>query len=411
MDAVAKQKRTEVRQNVLWTKSGVLRGVASAALLSVMLGACSSVPDVVNPVSWYEKTTDFFSGDSQAANTAPTAPDGQNQGLAADPNAPPPAPSAAPAQQVAVAPSGLNADQVGGNYASPAIERQGAPSNVLTPQAQVAQAPQAAPTPAAQPTMDVTPAPQPTLTQPPMSSAMPAPMDMASAPPPMPTMPSASGAPAPASAPQAASYVPTGPMTPPPPFEFPAPDAMSAYGGNNFETVVISADGMAAMPEPAVMPQLSMAGGPNAAPQSAGARFPEPGATTTGEVGPATVGGLVRVATIHFANNAANLDQRDRSILGAVVQLQKERGGRVVVVGHASARTKDMDYIKHQMVNFEISMNRAGTIGTTLKTMGLPAQTLEVQAVSDTQPLFLEVMPSGEAGNRRVELYLAGAAT
>jgi len=105
------------------------------------------------------------------------------------------------------------------------------------------------------------------------------------------------------------------------------------------------------------------------------------------------------------------LDQRDRSILGAVIQLQKERGGRVVVVGHASARTKDMDYIKHQMVNFEISMNRAGTIGTVLKSMGLPAETLEVQAVSDTQPLFLEVMPSGEAGNRRVEIYLAAAAT
>jgi len=43
--------------------------------------------------------------------------------------------------------------------------------------------------------------------------------------------------------------------------------------------------------------------------------------------------------------------------------------------------------------------------------MGLPAETLEVQAVSDTQPLFLEVMPSGEAGNRRVEIYLAAATT
>jgi len=171
------------------------------------------------------------------------------------------------------------------------------------------------------------------------------------------------------------------------------------------------------MAEPAQMPQLNMAGAPTGAPQATGgALFPEPGATTIGAGsvnmgGPATVGGMVRVATIHFANNAANLDQRDRSILGAVIQLQKERGGRVVVVGHASARTKDMDYIKHQMVNFEISMNRAGTIGTVLKTMGLPAETLEVQAVSDTQPLFLEVMPSGEAGNRRVEIYLAAAAT
>ena len=398
------QKRTEVRQSNLRAKSGVFRGVVSVALLSVMLGACSSVPDVVNPVSWYEKTTDFFSGDSQAADTTgPTlgTPNAQNQGLAADPNAPPPAPSPAPSQTVSSAPSGLSADQVSSNYASPAIERQGAPSNVLTPQApvaKVAQAPQSAPAPA--------PAPQPTM------DVMPAPATMASAPPPMPTMPSTSGAPAPAPARLSVSEAPTGPMTAPPPFEFPTPSAMTGYGGD-FETVVISSDGMAGMPEPAQMPQLSMAG----APQGAGsALFPEPGATTTGAGslnmgGPATVGGMVRVATIHFANNAANLDQRDRSILGAVIQLQKERGGRVVVVGHASARTKDMDYIKHQMVNFEISMNRAGTIGTVLTKMGLPAETLEVQAVSDTQPLFLEVMPSGEAGNRRVEIYLAAATT
>ena len=391
------QKRTEVRQSNLRTKSGVFRGVVSVALLSVMLGACSSVPDVVNPVSWYEKTTDFFSGDSQAADTTAPTSNGQvaqNQGLAADPNAPPPAPSPAPAQAVSAAPSGLSADQMSSNYASPAIERQGAPTNVLTPQAPasaVAQAPQGAPAPVAQPTMDVMPAPAP------MAGS--APTNMASAPPPMPTLPSTSGAPAPARL--TVSEAPTGPMTAPPPFEFPAPNAMAGYG-SDFETVVISSDGMAEMAEPAQMPQLSMAGSPTGAPQGAGgAMFPEPGATTTsaGSLnigGPATVGGMVRVATIHFANNAANLDQRDRSILGAVIQLQKERGGRVVVVGHASARTKDMDYIKHQMVNFEISMNRAGTIGTVLKTMGLPAETLEVQAVSDTQPLFLEVMPSGD---------------
>jgi len=116
--------------------------------------------------------------------------------------------------------------------------------------------------------------------------------------------------------------------------------------------------------------------------------------------------GMTRVATIHFANNSSLLDARDRSILGAVIQLQNERGGQVVVVGHASSRTRDMDYIAHQMVNFEVSMERAATIGNVLKDMGLSGEQLEVQAVSDTTPLYLEVMPSGEAGNRRVEIYL-----
>lgn len=66
-----------------------------------------------------------------------------------------------------------------------------------------------------------------------------------------------------------------------------------------------------------------------------------------------------------------------------------------------------MDYIRHQMVNFKISMERADTVGNALESMGLRGNLLEVQAVSDAKPLYLEVMPSGEAGNRRVEVYLA----
>lgn len=391
---------------VRWANKGVLRATASAALLSVMLGACSSVPDAINPVSWYEKTTDFFSGDSQAADTSAPNSTVQNKGLSADPDAPPPA--AAPSQQVSSVPSGLSADQVDGNYASPPIDRQGAPSNVLAaPSTQVAQTP---PAPASVPRVAVTPAPaasqpmpKPMATPKPMTAT--APSAASSMPPSMPkSMPMASKM---TPAEQYASAAPRSPQT----FEFPSAAAQPAFGNDSFETVVITADGMEAMPEPAAQPSLSMSASPSANQQPPGALFPEPGSTTSGEVGPAMVGGMLRVATIHFANNSSNLDHRDRSILGAVIQLQKERGGRVVVVGHASARTKDMDYIKHQMVNFEISMQRAGSIGSVMKGMGLPGEVLEVQAVSDAQPLFMEVMPSGEAGNRRVEIYLAGAAT
>ena len=192
---------------------------------------------------------------------------------------------------------------------------------------------------------------------------------------------------------------------PPKPFEFPPVTSSNAYAADDFETVVISADGMesVAPARPQVVEQVAEA--------PSGALFPQPGATTTSTQGAEMVAGMLRVATIHFANNSASLDQRDRSILGAVIQLQRERGGRVVVIGHASSRTKDMDYIKHQMVNFEISMQRASTIGAQLQALGLSQNALEVQAVADTQPLYLEVMPSGEAGNRRVEIYLAGAAT
>ncbi|MCW8914749.1 MAG: OmpA family protein [Magnetovibrio sp.] len=377
----------------LQIKSGVVRGVASALVLSFALGACSSVPDAVNPVSWYEKTTDFFSGDSQAADTqSESTQQSANKGLSADPDAPPPAPISTPSQDIASASGGLSGDQsVAGNYASPPIARQGEASNVLVPQDQQAKAP---PVPKAQPMAPVMPTPIP--------GTMPKSVASSSQPPAAPTMPGSAMLTPPSEA-EMASAFPSAPK----PFEFPPVNQSSTYGADDFETVVISSDGMESTPKP--RPQVANAQSQESAVSSA--MFPQPGTTVTSSSDAVSVGGMLRVATIHFANNSAQLDQRDRSILGAVIQLQRERGGRVVVIGHASSRTKDMDYIKHQMVNFEISMHRASSIGAQLTSMGLNEQILEIQAVADSKPLFLEVMPSGEAGNRRVEIYLAGAAT
>jgi len=363
--------------------TGTVRVVACAALLSVALSGCSSVPDAVNPVKWYEKTTDFFAGDSQAADMQ-TATSGTNQGLAADPDAPAPAP--APAQDVAQASGGLSGDQVASNYASPPIARQSAPRDVYQPVDQ-------APVPQAQPTVSVSQAPVA-----PMAPMAPAPMAPMAAPQSAPPPLMAGDIPAPPKVPERMSMD----GAPPPPTFNLAPTNASPFGDDGFETVVISGDGMSVTPT--ARPAFNTAPQPRDQVASTGAKFPEPGTTMGGSIG---VGSMTHAATINFANNSAGLDARDRSILTAVIQLQRERGGRVVVVGHASSRTKDMDYIRHKMVNFEISMQRAATIGNVLKDLGLQGEHLEVQAVSDSEPLFMEVMPSGEAGNRRVEIYLA----
>jgi len=374
---------------------GPLRIFVSAAVLSVMLGGCSAVPDAVNPVKWYEKTTDFFSGDRQASNVQAEPSQGQdvasNSGLAADPDAPPPA---APRQDVTQAPGGLSSDVASTNYASPPISRQGAPRDVLTASDMVAS--NAPPAPVAQPTVPVmsAPAPSASLASPPALSAAPAQAT--------PRLDSAFASP-PATAPKRLSF-----SDAPPPHDFALSQSNvdSPFGGDQFETVVITGDGMEDL-SPAQPRRLSTAPAQRMAATSAPtAQFPNPGTTTSSSL-PVNYGNMARVATIHFANNSSNMDARDRSILGAVIQLQKERGGRVVVIGHASSRTKDMDYIRHRMVNFEISMQRANTIGAALRSRGLGDDALEVQAVSDSQPQYLEVMPSGEVGNRRVEIYLS----
>ena len=36
---------------------------------------------------------------------------------------------------------------------------------------------------------------------------------------------------------------------------------------------------------------------------------------------------------------------------------------------------------------------------------GVPADAVFVAAMSDSQPIYYEVMPAGDAGNQRVEVY------
>jgi flagellar motor protein MotB len=120
----------------------------------------------------------------------------------------------------------------------------------------------------------------------------------------------------------------------------------------------------------------------------------------------AVASGTLRVATIQFAAGSAQLDARDRGILKQVVVLQQERGGVLRVVGHASARTANMDPVRHKMVNYEVSEDRAQQVARTLLQLGAPAGSVTVTAKSDTDPIYYEFMPSGEAGNRRTEIYL-----
>jgi flagellar motor protein MotB len=64
-----------------------------------------------------------------------------------------------------------------------------------------------------------------------------------------------------------------------------------------------------------------------------------------------------------------------------------------------------MDPVKHKMVNYGVSVNRADKIANELRKMGVEPESIIVDARSDSMPLYYEIMPSGEAGNRRAEIY------
>ncbi len=111
-------------------------------------------------------------------------------------------------------------------------------------------------------------------------------------------------------------------------------------------------------------------------------------------------------ATIPFNHGSSSLSASDMAALKQVVAQFKDKGGAVTVIGHASSRTGDMSAVNHKLANFNTSLRRAQSVARALQKLGVPSGKLFVGAVSDNEPLYQEVMPAGEAGNRRTEVFL-----
>ena len=113
-----------------------------------------------------------------------------------------------------------------------------------------------------------------------------------------------------------------------------------------------------------------------------------------------------QVATILFPNGSSRVGKRDRRVLRQVIAQYRKVGGRLRIVGHASRRTVTNDPVLHKMTNFQVSAARAERVAKELVKMGVNANKLFVGSVSDRVPRYYEYMPSGEAGNRRAEIFI-----
>ena len=113
-----------------------------------------------------------------------------------------------------------------------------------------------------------------------------------------------------------------------------------------------------------------------------------------------------QATSIPFAVGSAALNSSDRAHLKKVAELHEQFGGVVRVIGHASRRTRDMEFDTHQWVNFQLSLDRATAVSVELTRLGVPAQSMLVMARSDNEPLTYEYMPKGEAENRRADIYI-----
>lgn len=128
---------------------------------------------------------------------------------------------------------------------------------------------------------------------------------------------------------------------------------------------------------------------------------PAPGPATA-ETAPANV---QMVAIIFFGHEAARTDARDAAVLAEVAKLHRQYGGAIRVVGYASAQTSAAGPAE-QAGNADIAAKRAAAVAALLKAQGVAEAALITEARVASGPPPQSQMPSGAAGERRVEVYL-----
>jgi outer membrane protein OmpA-like peptidoglycan-associated protein len=405
-------------------------GMALAMTASLALTGCSSVPDAVNPVEWYRGVQGWWSDDDQqeadrkAAEGKPIPGEGKPfpklDSVPGKPRISTEADRKAAAGQLA-------ADRDQARYTDQQVrlqtdDRPAPPPEPPPPPAPSSSGPRSSAPSSSELPPAAAPAPSGPATQQPPPPAMsssevaspPAPPRMAPSPPPVAQVtPPPMEAPAPAGqsnavpAPGGTAQAPGGSM----PFGAPPPDIAAMDGA-------APSAGDAAAPAP---PASNGAAGyrPTRSPFSprfpagveTGAAPPPPAANEfAGYAGYTPYGSAVEggtpIATVTFAVGSSRIDAAGRRAIRAAAQQQKARGGMLQVIGHASSRTRDLSPVRHHMVNFRVSVDRASAVARELVRQGAAPGSIQVTAVSDSEPAFFEVMPAGEAGNRRAVIVL-----
>lgn len=113
------------------------------------------------------------------------------------------------------------------------------------------------------------------------------------------------------------------------------------------------------------------------------------------------------VGTVYFNNGSSSVDNSYNSQIREIVRLAKQKKAVVNVYGYSSSRTRNTDIISHKLANFNVSLARAENVAAALRRAGLPASKIKIEALSDSNPAYLEVMPEGERLNRRAEIYIS----
>ena len=388
----------DLAKNFELPKKSNFATAGALVLVAALLAGCSSVPNWANPVEWYEGATDAIFGDKESESISsgdarrPTYTSGENQDfpkLASVPERPK-APTIGERKRLA---ERLTSDRENAKYSQETIRRQ-SEAAVSTPPPPPAEAATASRQPLPAPFTAVRPvaplAPAQTASTPPssMRPLVVPPVSGVSRLGPTPSSRTPEFAPRP---PTARATIPSGA----------AVRSLATRPSPSRRSVARLGNPTFGAP-PADIAAYLGAGTPAAGAQGFA---PQPLAPIAGTASalPPPVGDPVGV--VRFKAGSASLSSRERRGLRRIAQAYRKRGGAIRVEGHASSRTRNMDLVQHRMVNFNVSLDRANSVARELVRQGVPEQAVFVAALSDSRPLYYEIMPSGDAGNQRVEVY------
>jgi len=115
--------------------------------------------------------------------------------------------------------------------------------------------------------------------------------------------------------------------------------------------------------------------------------------------------GALKVAVIQFPRAGRELDDRTMEILEQVAAYAQRSRAAVWLFGYTSRNVELAAGGSAQAAAQTLSADRVMAVALALVKSGVPADAIHLVARGAHDPVFLESAKTGEAGNRRVEIY------
>lgn len=117
--------------------------------------------------------------------------------------------------------------------------------------------------------------------------------------------------------------------------------------------------------------------------------------------------GAVRAAVIQFDRGQSLMGGRSREVLAQIAAYAQQARATVWLFGYTSDKVELASGKSARESAQALAGNRVRAVALALLDYGVPPERIELVARGRADPVFLETAPAGEAGNRRVEIYLS----